>query len=94
MDAVYDITYAYEGDKVPGITDVAFRRLPNTHYYIRRYSIDQIPKSDEELKNWCIKMWYEKDELLEGFYKTGTFPRPLGNDEWSNPYVHEYMHLE
>lgn len=39
------------------------------HFHIRRHSIDTIPTSDEDLENWCIEKWKEKEKTLEKFYQ-------------------------
>lgn len=56
------------------------------NFYIRSFKISEIPLGEEtldiddvkeeDLKNfedWLFKIWYDKDKLMDQFYKTGTF---------------------
>ena len=93
ITAIYDVTYAYKGEKVPGLRDVAMGRIPDLHFHIRRIPIDKLPTNEKDLTDWCMNVWVEKDDLLEHFKINGKFPnvRPVG--EWSMPYQHEKMLL-
>jgi len=93
FDAVYDLTYAYEGNKTPTITDLAMRRIPDLHFYVRRYPISEMPTDEKGLADWCMRIWTEKDALIDEFKATGSFPRPAEEGEWSLPYKHEPMNL-
>ncbi|CAI5760681.1 unnamed protein product [Candida verbasci] len=59
---------------------------PVVNYYIKGYRIDEIPlgletddidnvPQDEldEFENWLLKVWYEKDQLMDNFYKFGSW---------------------
>jgi 1-acyl-sn-glycerol-3-phosphate acyltransferase len=93
LDAVYDVTYAYEGGKTPGIIDLAMRRLPDLHFHIRRFPIADLPTDPDALAQWCIQLFVQKDLLLEQFHTTGAFPSPSPEGEWSLPYQHEKMRI-
>jgi len=93
LDAVYDITYAYEGNKTPGLVDLAMRRVPDLHFHIRRFPIADLPTDPEQLSDWCMRLFVEKDALLEHFHTHGAFPNPRPDGEWSIPYVHERMNI-
>lgn len=43
------------------------------HFHIRRHSISSVPYSKEDLENWCIEKWKEKEKTLEKFYKDKCF---------------------
>lgn len=93
LDAIYDVTYAYQGKQVPGVVDFAMRRLPDLHFHIRRFPMKDIPTDPDALTQWCIQLFVQKDALLEHFHKHGVFPNPAPEGEWSMPYEHEKMHL-
>lgn len=54
-------------------------------FYIRSFKIDEIPigkeeeteqeseQSQKEFENWLFDVWKEKDELMDNYYKTGSF---------------------
>ena len=44
------------------------------HVHVRRFEIDSLPESADDLRQWLFDRWKEKDELLEQFYATGAFP--------------------
>ena len=43
--------------------------------YWRRFSVSEIPVDDQAAFDiWLTERWREKDELLDGYLKTGLFP--------------------
>lgn len=58
---------------------------PVVNYFIKGYKLKDIPLGKEELdstveasdedlqkfEDWLLKIWYEKDQLMDNFYKTG-----------------------
>lgn len=34
------------------------------HVHVERYNLDDLPRDDEELSNWIIQLWVEKDKRL------------------------------
>jgi 1-acyl-sn-glycerol-3-phosphate acyltransferase len=73
VSAVYDVTVGYE-EGVPNLWQYIKGYAKRAHLHVRRYPIDELPTSDEELGEWISERFREKDELLEGFYATGAFP--------------------
>lgn len=63
---------------------------PAINYHIRSFNIKDIPLGDDDnvdidkvdpevlrtFENWLFDIWYEKDELMERFFDTGTFGDP------------------
>jgi lysocardiolipin and lysophospholipid acyltransferase len=43
------------------------------HLHVRRYPIEEMPHSLDELSQWLLARFAEKDELLDRFYATGRF---------------------
>ncbi|MEE4270483.1 MAG: lysophospholipid acyltransferase family protein [Thermoanaerobaculales bacterium] len=73
IHAVYDVTIGYV-DGVPSLWQHITGRVKEIHVHVRRFPVDELPKLEEELKQWLMDRFYEKDELLEGYYSTGAFP--------------------
>ena len=73
LHAVYDVTIGYV-DGVPSLWQYINGRVKQIHIHVRRFPIDELPKIEAELKQWLMDRFYEKDALLEGYYKTGAFP--------------------
>lgn len=38
------------------------------HFHLRRFALDDLPTSDEQLAEWLYARWAEKDERLDAFY--------------------------
>ncbi|OLY79257.1 putative acyltransferase [Smittium mucronatum] len=87
---IYDYTMGYEGI-VPGddhyikysVEKVLYEKFypKNVHLYLRKYKLSDIPENEEEFSQWLYKIWYEKDDLLDYFYKFGEFPKSLDSIE-------------
>lgn len=56
--------------------------------HVRRYSFESIPNTDQELHQWLIERWKEKDNLIENFTKEGKFPNNL-----KEPFHHRTLKL-
>lgn len=74
MDAVYDVTFGYEGP-VPGFKEVIFGRLRPLHVHFRRFAMNDVPKDSKALADWVMERFREKDRILEGFLNSGSFPQ-------------------
>ena len=85
VDAVYDVTVGFPNRNVPFILDVASGAVKLTiHMHVRRFTIADIPRDTKEIEAWCLKLYQDKDAMLEQFFNTGTFPGP----ELDEPHVH------
>ena len=40
----------------------------------RKFHVDSIPLGEEDFEKWLNERWFEKDALLDHFYKFGNFP--------------------
>lgn len=72
LDAVYDVTIGYIGG-VPSLWQYARGLAPLAHLHVRRYPIGELPHDSEALADWLRERFYEKDDLLEGYYESGAF---------------------
>jgi 1-acyl-sn-glycerol-3-phosphate acyltransferase len=73
LNAVYDVTIGYV-DGVPSLWQYITGRVKKIHLHVRRFPVDELPKLEAELKEWLLDRFYEKDQLLEHYYRTGAFP--------------------
>jgi 1-acyl-sn-glycerol-3-phosphate acyltransferase len=72
LHAVYDVTIGYV-DGVPTLWQYITGRVKEIHVHVRRFPVDELPKLEAELKQWLLDRFYEKDALLEAYYRTGSF---------------------
>ncbi|CEP00993.1 unnamed protein product (mitochondrion) [Plasmodiophora brassicae] len=76
LDAVYDITAAYEGSPFY-LSDVLLRgrfRTRALHFHVRRVPTSQLPSSDADLEQWLYDAFAQKDALLAHFRMHGYYP--------------------
>ncbi|XP_007937001.1 lysocardiolipin acyltransferase 1 [Orycteropus afer afer] len=70
LDAVHDITVAYPHNIPQTEKHLLNGNFPKEiHFHVRRYPIDTLPTSKEDLQLWCHKRWEEKEERLRSFYQ-------------------------
>nr|XP_054758207.1 lysocardiolipin acyltransferase 1-like [Lytechinus pictus] len=70
IDTVYDVTVAY-CDTVPekGEIDIFRGNVPKEmQFLIHKYPVSALPQNKEDLDNWCVEKWKEKEHRLEKFY--------------------------
>lgn len=72
IDAVYDITIAYE-EGVPTLWQYVKGTNRRAHLNVRRIPISEMPESKDELTTWLHESFQRKDSLLEAFYEDGAF---------------------
>jgi 1-acyl-sn-glycerol-3-phosphate acyltransferase len=74
IDAVYDLTIAYRGG-VPSLWQYMKGLVRQIHVHVRRFPINELPDSADDVRQWLLDRWHEKDDLLEHFYTAGAFPQ-------------------
>lgn len=74
LDAVYDITFGYQGDRPPSLYECFAGDVVRLDMHVRRYPRAALPSDEEGLAEWALARFREKDELLEQFKTTGAFP--------------------
>eukprot|EP00057_Strongylocentrotus_purpuratus_P004138 XP_003728105.1 PREDICTED: lysocardiolipin acyltransferase 1-like [Strongylocentrotus purpuratus] len=70
IDTVYDVTVAY-CDVIPEKGEIDFFRgnVPQEmEFLIHKYPVSALPNNKEDLDNWCVEKWKEKEARLEKFY--------------------------
>jgi 1-acyl-sn-glycerol-3-phosphate acyltransferase len=73
IDAVYDLTIGYE-QAVPTLWQYIKGMVQRIHLHVRRFPVTDLPESADDLRRWLMARWDEKNQLLDHFYETGTFP--------------------
>lgn len=74
LDAVYDVTIGYK-HRCPSLLDNVFGLEPSeVHIHIQRIPIDNIPTTENEVANWLMDTFSNKDQLLDKFHSQGHFP--------------------
>lgn len=73
ITAVYDLTIAYE-EGVPTLWQYIKGSVQRIHIHVRRFPVEDLSLLDEEIRQWLMDRWTEKDSLLEYFYTHGCFP--------------------
>jgi 1-acyl-sn-glycerol-3-phosphate acyltransferase len=73
LHAVYDVTIGYV-DGVPTLWQYITGSVKSIHVHVRRFPIETLPQLEDELRDWLISRYREKDSLLEHYYSHGVFP--------------------
>ena len=73
ISAVYDLTIGYE-EGVPSLWQYIQGLVARVHVHVRRFPIDGLPQTTDELRLWLLTRWQEKNELLDHYYEHGSFP--------------------
>ncbi|ODQ67319.1 acyltransferase-domain-containing protein [Nadsonia fulvescens var. elongata DSM 6958] len=83
IDYLFDCTMAYEGVTPEEYGQDIFTlkacylggNFPKSvSCYWRRFKISNIPYEDEtKFEEWVYKIWHEKDELMDNYYRNGDF---------------------
>ncbi|KAK3554722.1 hypothetical protein QTP70_032625 [Hemibagrus guttatus] len=78
LDAVYDITVAYEGTltadgkrrSAPSMPEFLCKECPRVHIYFERLDIREIPPEPVFFRRWLHDRFEIKDKLLTSFYES------------------------
>jgi len=88
IERIVDMTVAYPEGKPLDLQSIVFgwREPCNTHVHYRSWDIKELPQNSEELFNWMVRLYQEKEEMLDSYYKTGNFPYSMfeSGDKSSN----------
>ncbi|XP_072490482.1 1-acyl-sn-glycerol-3-phosphate acyltransferase epsilon isoform X2 [Notamacropus eugenii] len=76
LDAVYDVTVAYEGTvdqmgkrkEAPSMTEFLCKECPKVHIHIDRIDKKDVPEEQLSMKRWLHDRFEIKDKLLTEFY--------------------------
>ncbi|XP_026879300.2 1-acyl-sn-glycerol-3-phosphate acyltransferase epsilon [Electrophorus electricus] len=78
LDAVYDITVAYEGTltadgqrcTAPSMPEFLCKECPRVHIYFERVDLREIPTEPAFFRRWLHERFEIKDKLLTSFYES------------------------
>lgn len=77
LDAVDDVTIAYEGDFPKNELEMLKGRIPRAvHFNVKRYDVKDLPTTDDEAAKWLQTLWDEKENRLQKFYEKNSFDEP------------------
>ncbi|KAM9476759.1 1-acyl-sn-glycerol-3-phosphate acyltransferase epsilon-like isoform 1-T1 [Clarias gariepinus] len=78
LDAVYDVTVAYEGTlsadgkrhPAPSMPEFLCKECPRVHIYFERLDMREIPPEPSYFRRWLHDRFEIKDKLLTSFYES------------------------
>lgn len=74
LDALYDVTLVY-CDNIPqtekSLMRGDFPKIVKMHFV--RHPLDNLPKTEEGLRNFLERSWLQKEKIIKEFYATGNF---------------------
>jgi len=77
LDAVDDVTIGYEGSIPATEIDLLRGYIPDAiHFHVKRYQINDIPHTNEQIGEWLQNRWDEKEDRLKEFYLNSQFDLP------------------
>jgi len=76
---IVDVTVAFPEGRPLDLQAIVtgWRKPCITHVHYRVFDTKDLPITSEELFSWMVRLYQEKEELLDTFYKTGKFPHDL-----------------
>lgn len=72
LPSLFDVEFAFPFGE-PSVMSVLEGRSSEIHVHIRRIPMSEMPSSEEDLDNYCHRLYQEKDQLLCEFYEKGRF---------------------
>ncbi len=72
LDAVYDITIAYEKG-VPTLGQYIVGFVERAHIHVKRFDAKELPAGNQALSLWLNQRFEDKDALLDEFFSRGAF---------------------
>ncbi|XP_053696559.1 acyl-CoA:lysophosphatidylglycerol acyltransferase 1-like isoform X2 [Sabethes cyaneus] len=76
LEYILDITIGYPNGKPLDLPNIVhgLRNPCQTYLFYRLYRSSEVPRDNESLTRWLYDRFFEKEKLLEEFYRTGMFP--------------------
>lgn len=81
FEYILDITIAYQNGVPLDLPNIVhgLRSPCQTYFYYRLYPSSEVPRETDSLTKWLYDRFIEKNEILDGFYKTGSFQYASAN---------------
>jgi len=76
MDKIVDMTVAFPSGHPLDLQSIVtgWREPFVTHVHYRQFDCKDLPRTPEDLFSWMVRLYQEKEEMLDKYYKTGVFP--------------------
>ena len=76
LDKIVDVTIAYPKGNPIGLLDIlsAWREPCTIHVHYKVFDVNELPTIPDDMRQWMYTLYFEKEKLLEEFYRTGAFP--------------------
>jgi lysophosphatidylglycerol acyltransferase 1 len=89
ISKIVDVTIAYPEGKPLDLQNIitGYRPPCVTHVHYRIFDAESVPTNSEELFKWMVKLYEEKEQMLDQFYRTGEFPYKMFTPQSSPPNV-------
>jgi len=89
IEKIVDMTVAFpSGHPLDLLSIVTGWREPCvTHVHYRQFDCKDLPSTPEGLFSWMVKLYQEKEEMLDNYYKTGQFPSNMYSKEALPPNI-------
>jgi len=86
IERIVDMTIAYPNGRPLDLQSivVGWREPCDTHVHYRSWNIKDLPQDPEELFAWMVRLYQEKEAMLDAYYKNGKFPHSMFGDSCSN----------
>ncbi|XP_060754819.1 1-acyl-sn-glycerol-3-phosphate acyltransferase gamma [Neoarius graeffei] len=76
VKAIYDVTLNFKDKENPTLLGIISGKKYRADMRVRRFPVEEIPDDEKECAAWLHKLYQEKDELQEFYFKEGHFPGP------------------
>lgn len=80
ISCIYDVTLGCDTEVRPTLTNVLLGRKTRANMFIRRIDIRDVPEEETAAAQWLSDLYTEKDEILDTFHRTGSFPTELAGE--------------
>eukprot|EP00794_Sanderia_malayensis_P000345 gene345-978_t len=78
IPVVYDVQTVCSNQEDANISSVLQGKTIDTHFYVRRLEMKDIPTDSEEATiEWLKELFIEKDKVMDYFFKHGRFEAPI-----------------
>ncbi|TSK17908.1 1-acyl-sn-glycerol-3-phosphate acyltransferase gamma [Bagarius yarrelli] len=74
VKAIYDVTLNFKDKENPTLLGIINGKKYRADMKVRRFPVEEIPSDEKECAAWLHKLYQEKDELQEYYFKEGRFP--------------------
>jgi len=79
IEKIVDMTVAFPSGRPLDLQSIVtgWREPCVTHVHYRQFDTKDLPDTAEGLFSWMVKLYQEKEDMLDKYYKTGQFPHHM-----------------